>query len=107
MYRSLAPVDLRSLLQAEALPQLIDVRTPLEVARGAIAGSRNIELSTLPALPARADELDPDAPCVFYCLSGARSAQACAYLARRGFRDLYSLEGGIAAWAKAGLSLVA
>jgi rhodanese-related sulfurtransferase len=40
-----------------------------------------------------------------YCLSGVRSAQGCAYLAQRGFRRLYHLDGGIAAWAKAGLPI--
>jgi rhodanese-related sulfurtransferase len=104
MYRSLDPTRLQALLQGSAPPQLIDVRTAPEVARGAIAGSRNIELS---ALPAHLTQLDPAAPCVLYCLSGARSAQACTYLAQRGFRDLYHLEGGVAAWAKAGLPLTA
>ena len=104
MYRSLAPDGLHALLTSASPPLLIDVRSPLEVARGAIAGARNIELSVLPA---HADELDPEAPYVLYCLSGARSAQGCTYLAQRGFRDLYHLEGGIAAWAKAGLPITA
>jgi rhodanese-related sulfurtransferase len=102
MFRSLAPDGLQALLQGASRPLLIDVRSAPEVARGAIAGARNIELS---ALPTHASELDPEAPCVLYCLSGARSAQGCAYLAQRGFRELYHLEGGIAAWAKAGLPI--
>ena len=104
MYRSLAPDHLQALLASASPPLLIDVRSPLEVKRGAIASARNIELSVLPA---RADELDPEAPCVLYCLSGARSARACAYLAQRGFRELYHLEGGITAWSKAGLPITA
>lgn len=85
-------------------PQLIDVRTPAEVARGAIAGARHIELATLPA---RIGELDPECPCVIYCLSGARSAQACTFLAQRGYARLYNLQGGIAAWTRAGLPVTA
>jgi rhodanese-related sulfurtransferase len=104
MYRSLAPDQLQALLASASPPLLIDVRSPLEVTRGAIASARNIELSVLPA---HADQLDPEAPCVLYCLSGARSARACAYLAQRGFRALYHLEGGITAWAKAGLPVTA
>jgi len=100
MYQSLDPVRLQTLLQSAAPPRLIDVRTAAEIARGAIPGATHIELS---ALPAQAAELDPQAPCVLYCLSGARSAQGCAYLAQRGFQRLYHLDGGIAAWAKAGL----
>jgi len=100
MYQSLDPVRLQTLLQSAAPPRLIDVRSVTEIARGAIPGATHIELS---ALPQRAAELDPEAPCVLYCLSGARSAQGCAYLAQRGFQRLYHLDGGIAAWTKAGL----
>jgi len=100
MYQSLDPAGLQTLLQGAAPPRLIDVRSVNEIARGAIPGATHIELS---ALPERAAELDPEAPCVLYCLSGARSAQGCAYLAQRGFQRLYHLDGGIAAWAKAGL----
>jgi rhodanese-related sulfurtransferase len=104
MYLSLDPTRLQALLQAAAPPQLVDVRSAAEIARGAITGARHIELS---ALAARASELDPEAPCVLYCLSGARSAQACAYLAQRGFQRLYHLDGGIAAWTRAGLPVTA
>ena len=100
MYQALDPAGLQALLQDAAPPQLIDVRTAAEAARGVIPGALHIELS---ALPARASELDREAPCVLYCLSGARSAQGCAYLAQRGFRRLYHLDGGLAAWGKAGL----
>ena len=104
MYQSLDPARLQALLHGALPPQLVDVRSAAEIARGAIAGARHIELS---ALPARAAELDPQAPCVLYCLSGARSVQGCAYLAQRGFQRLYHLDGGIAAWAKAGLPVTA
>ena len=100
MYQSLDPARLQTLLQGAAPPRLIDVRSTAEIARGAIAGATHIELS---ALPVRAADLDPEAPCVLYCLSGARSAQGCTYLAQRGFQRLYHLDGGIAAWARAGL----
>ena len=104
MYQSLDPARLQALLQDAVPPQLVDVRSAAEIARGAIAGATHIELS---ALPARAAELDPEEPCVLYCLSGARSAQGCAYLAQRGFHRLYHLDGGIAAWAKAGMPVTA
>lgn len=103
MFQSLDPAGLRALLDSAA-PQLVDVRSTAEVARGAIAGAMHIELS---ALPARANELDAETPCVLYCQSGARSAQGCAFLAQRGFHRLYHLDGGIAAWVRAGLPLTA
>jgi len=102
MLQALDPAALRTLLESGTPPQLVDVRSAAEVLRGVIVGARHIELGTLPA---RVGELDADAPCVLYCLSGARSAQGCAWLAQRGFQRLYHLDGGIAAWAKAGLPL--
>ena len=104
MLHALDPAGLHALLASAAPPQLVDVRGAAEVGRGVIAGAKHIELAVLPA---RAGELDAEAPCVLYCLSGARSAQACALLAQRGFQRLYHLDGGIAAWVKAGLPLTA
>ena len=104
MYQTIDAARLHALLGEATPPALIDVRTAAEVARGAIAGARHIELGTLPA---RLAELDPANPYVLYCQSGARSAQACGYLAQRGFGKLYNLEGGIAAWGRAGLPLSA
>ena len=100
MFKPVDPAVLRSMLGQGVPPQLVDVRNTDEFARGAIAGARHIELT---ALPARRTELDPGSPVVVYCLSGARSAKACAYLAQQGFDRLYHLEGGIAAWMRAGL----
>jgi rhodanese-related sulfurtransferase len=104
MYQTIGTARLQAMLDGATPPQLIDVRTAAEVGRGAIAGALHIELATLPT---RMAELDPAVPYVFYCLSGGRSAQACSYLAQRGFGQLYNLEGGIAAWGRAGLPLSA
>jgi rhodanese-related sulfurtransferase len=104
MYKAIDPVALQSLLATDNPPQLVDVRTSAEVARGMIETARHIELATLPA---RVDELDASAPTVVMCLSGGRSAQACAWLAQRGFAHLYNLEGGVSAWTRAGMPLTA
>jgi rhodanese-related sulfurtransferase len=102
MFQTIDAVELSRLIQSGEVPRVIDVRTPAEVARGTISGALHIELSTLPA---RLSELDSDASVVVVCQSGARSAQACAYLAERGFRRACNLGGGIAGWMQAGLPL--
>ncbi len=78
---------------------LIDVRTPAEVARGAIAGAKNIPLHLLPMAER---DLSKECQMVFYCQTGARSAQACAFLAARGWKNIYNLRGGIMAWLHSG-----
>jgi len=104
MYKAVGPAALKSMLESPSPPRLVDVRTAPEVARGRIEGADVIELSTLPSAVER---LASDEPLVLYCHSGGRSAQACNYLAQRGFKDLYNLEGGITAWAGAGLPVQA
>jgi len=89
-------------LRAAGEVLLIDVRTDAEVARGMIPGAAHIVLQSLPT---RFSELDPQRPTVIYCQSGARSAQACGFLAARGFADLTNLQGGVLAWARAGYPL--
>jgi adenylyltransferase/sulfurtransferase len=58
-FQSLDSPGLRALLDSAAPPELIDVRSAAEVARGAIAGAKHIELA---ALPARTAEFDAEAP---------------------------------------------
>jgi rhodanese-related sulfurtransferase len=92
--------ELKSLLRHDtANVMLIDVRTPTETARGGIPGARNIPLHLLPL---HLEQLQDKSPVVFYCQSGNRSAQACAYLAGRGHRSLFNLRGGIIGWLQSG-----
>jgi rhodanese-related sulfurtransferase len=83
---------------------LIDVRSDPEVGRGVIPGARHISLQTLVA---RIGEIGRDRPVVFYCQSGARSAQASHFLANQGWDEVYNLTGGIVAWAGKGLPVTA
>jgi rhodanese-related sulfurtransferase len=84
--------------------RLVDVRTPAEMSRGVIDGA---ELLPLHLVPVRAAEFSAGERVVFYCQSGARSAQACAFMAQRGLEDVYNLRGGIVAWAASGAQLAA
>lgn len=103
---NIAEIDtgaLQALLAADASDiKLIDVRMPGEVSRGVIPGAENIPLNTLPY---RLNELPADKELVFYCRTGARSAQACAYVAAQGRDKAYNLRGGIMAWVRGGLEV--
>lgn len=93
---------LRSLLSEKKKIVLVDVRSDNEVAYGIIEGAQHLPLHLLPI---KADELDKDTHTIFYCRSGARSAQACAFMAAKGHNNVYNLQGGIIAWVQAGLAL--
>ncbi len=83
---------------------LIDVRTEAEVSRGGIAGAVHIPLHLLPM---KVQDLPTDQTIVFYCQSGGRSAQACAFVSSRGINDVYNLQGGIMGWIRSGKPLAA
>ena len=76
---------------------VVDVRAGYEWDDGHLPGARHIPLGLLPA---RFGELPPG-PVVMQCLTGSRSAIAASIVAARG-REVWDLEGGFAAWKKAG-----
>ena len=82
---------------------LLDVREPHEWQAGHAPKARHIPLAQLPQ---RARELPANKPIVTVCRSGNRSARAAAILAHAG-RDASNLAGGMHAWARAGLPVVA
>ena len=77
-------------------PQLLDVRELPEVQVCQIPGSVHIAMHSIPA---RINELDPQAPVVCICHHGARSMQVARFLSQNGFDDVINLTGGIHAWA--------
>ncbi|MHB1173678.1 MAG: rhodanese-like domain-containing protein [Sulfuriferula sp.] len=83
---------------------LIDVRTDAEVSRGMIDNAMHLPLHLLPI---KVQGIPQDKPVVFYCQSGGRSAQACAFLAAKGFENVYNLQGGIMGWMRSGKPLAA
>jgi rhodanese-related sulfurtransferase len=75
--------------------QLIDVREPNEFSGGHILGARNIPLTQLKT---RLKEIRPDKPVYLYCQSGSRSGRAAQMLYKKGYKDLYHLQGGFKKW---------
>lgn len=75
--------------------QLIDVREVNEFEGGHILGARNIPLSQMKM---RMKEIRPDKPVYLYCQSGMRSARVAQMLHRKGYKDLYQLQGGFKKW---------
>jgi phage shock protein E len=80
---------------------LIDVRTPAEVAEGALEGAIAIDLQG-PDFAAAVDELPRDDAYFVYCRSGNRSGQAIEIMRELGFTDLVN-GGGFDDLAEAGL----
>ena len=96
--KNIGPDDLNTMQRSGNDFLLLDVRTPQENAAQSIEGSYLIPLQELGH---RMDELPKDKEIVVYCRIGNRSAYACAYLSRMGYK-VKNLEGGIALWNMAG-----
>lgn len=100
-YRELTPAALTLLINREnAL--VIDLSSQQDFDKGHIAGARHVVMS----------QFDPenkelakvrDLPVAVYCKTGNISPKAAARLVKAGFRQVYWLGGGLAAWRQADL----
>jgi rhodanese-related sulfurtransferase len=103
-FKPVDPAGLTALInRQDAL--LVDVSPATDFEKGHIAGARNVQMSQLDAdnkVLAKVREL----PVVVACRSGTTSAEAARKLAKAGFKQVFWLEGGIAAWQQASLPLV-
>jgi rhodanese-related sulfurtransferase len=81
---------------------LVDIRTPGEIAQGAIPDAVHLPMHLIPL---RMNELPRDKDVILYCRSGARSYHACSYLLQQGFDKVINLRGGIIGWARGGFAI--
>ena len=81
---------------------LIDVRAMDEIAQGMLP---NAEALPMHMIPLKLQELRERGKLVFYCRSGARSAQVCAYLLQQGLQQVVNLRGGILDWYRQGFHI--
>lgn len=75
---------------------LLDVREPFEVAAASLPDALLIPMREIPA---RLDELDPQADIAVLCHHGGRSEHVARFLHARGFERAHNIEGGIEAYA--------
>ena len=103
-FKAVDPAGLTALInRQDAL--LVDVSAGAEFEKGHIAGAKNVQMSQFDAdnkVLAKVREL----PVAVVCRSGTSSAEAARKLAKAGFRQVYWLDGGLAAWQQANLPLV-
>lgn len=80
--------------------QLVDVRTVKEFNEHYIKSAENIVYDA--NFDQKLEGLQKDKPIIVYCRSGRRSAKCADILAKRGFKKIYDLKGGITQWMKDG-----
>jgi len=90
--------ELKARIDEGRTPFLLDVRRPEEYEIANLNG----KLIPLHELPNRLDEIADHRSdeIVVYCRSGARSAQAVAFLRAQGFAGAHNMKGGVLAWSR-------
>lgn len=99
--KNISPRDAEALLAAGGV-DLVDVREPAEWATGHLPGARLVPLDRLRAAPRAALPRDH---VLLVCARGGRSQTAARLAEQAGLVDVYSLDGGTEAWARAGLAI--
>jgi rhodanese-related sulfurtransferase len=81
---------------------VLDVRDAAQFAEGHLRESKNIPLKDLPK---RIGEIDKfkSKQVIVVCASGVQSSRATGELQKAGFEQVFSLDGGLAAWRAQGL----
>ncbi|CAN5900976.1 rhodanese-like domain-containing protein [soil metagenome] len=84
---------------------VLDVRTAEEFASGHLQNAKHIPLAELSN---RLNEIEKSKnnTVITVCERGVRSASAASLLAKAGFAQVFSLDGGVAAWKTQGLPTV-
>lgn len=79
---------------------LIDVREFFEFRKSRLKNAINIPSTS--NLEFASDTINRENSLFVYCTSGYRSKRVATFFGKQGFSKVYSLEGGIAGWKKAG-----
>ncbi|MDO8654386.1 MAG: rhodanese-like domain-containing protein [Undibacterium sp.] len=84
---------------------LLDVRTAQEFANGHLQNAKHIPLAEL-GNRLKEIEKSKNNTVITICERGVRSASAATLLTKAGFAQVFSLDGGVAAWKSQGLPTV-
>lgn len=92
--RPLTVTALKAALDAGTAPRVYDVRGDDERAVAAVAAAVPLDDAALREI----DALPKDTPLAFLCHRGGRSRNVAERYRRRGYSNVYNVEGGIDAW---------
>jgi rhodanese-related sulfurtransferase len=93
--------EFKELMQKTPNKTILDVRTNGEVSQGVLPEATQIDYSSQ-NFESQLNKLDKSKPVFVYCAMGGRSGGASGILAKKGFKNIYDLSGGINAWRAVG-----
>ncbi len=77
--------------------QIVDVRTPEEIAQGYIPNAKHMNIRDS-NFKDNIATLDRSKPLMVYCAAGGRSKKACRKIKDMGFSAIYELDSGFGGW---------
>ena len=95
-FKHMSVVTLAADLEAGTPLVVLDVRDPGSFAGGRVPGAVRLDNHSAAHIIATADKTVKTVVC---CYHGHSSQGAAQFLAEQGFRDIYSLDGGVTMWA--------
>jgi rhodanese-related sulfurtransferase len=102
--KTVAPLRVTQLVNHDSA-LVLDVCTDKEFAEGHIPDAVNLPLSRLSSEADKTLAKSKDKPVIISCRSGNRAKSAAKKLSKLGFKDIYILSGGNAAWRKENLPM--
>lgn len=96
----LSPSDWKQMMERDPNVVVLDVRNRYESAAGKFEDAIVCDIGHFRELPAYVEQLEPwkEKRVLMYCTGGIRCEKASALLRQHGFRDIFQLHGGIAAY---------
>jgi thiosulfate sulfurtransferase len=93
-FKILSILDAKKMCETEGA-QVIDIRDQAAFKVSHIKGAQNVNEQNIDQFIASADK---DKALIICCYAGMMSQNAASYFAEQGFEEVYSLDGGFAAW---------
>ncbi len=94
MKSHLNPKDWNKLIRNKET-HIIDTRKPFEYKVGTFKGSVNPNVSNFRDFPKYLNKLKKNKPVAMFCTGGIRCEKTSVYLKKKGFKNIYQLNGGI------------
>ena len=102
-YRNIMSSEAQNLLAQNKEIFLLDVRTPEEFRQARLKGAVLIPISELEL---RVQEIPRNRPILIYCAVGSRSNLVAAFLADKGYKNVFNMVDGIVGWYRNGLPIL-
>ena len=92
---SLSPIEFKQWLDENRNITVLDTRNDYEVQFGTFDRAVNLHLKDFGEFPEKSETVSKEQPIVMFCTGGIRCEKAAVHMLKKGFKNVYQLDGGI------------